>query len=121
MRVSGAVPGVPRVTLEEIDVDGWIIPKDTLVFLSAFSANRDEDVYKSAADFDITAEREAHLGFGGGPHYCLGANLARTEMEVALTILSRRLSNLCSRHRAGDATGTGIVGPSQLDLRFDPG
>ena len=89
------------------------------MFLSAFSANRDEEVYKSAADFDITAEREAHLGFGGGPHYCLGASLARTEMEVALTILSRRLPNLSLGAEPEMRLGTGIIGPSRLDLRFD--
>lgn len=120
MRVSGAVPGVPRVTLEEIEVDGWLIPKDTLVFLSTYSANRDDEVYRSAAEFDITAEREAHLTFGGGPHYCLGASLARAEMEEALVILPQRLQNLSLVQEPEMRTGTGIIGPVRLDLRFDP-
>ena len=119
MRLAGAVPGVPRVALEDIEIDGWPVPAGTLVFLSTYSANRDEKVYPFAADFDITAEREAHLSFGGGPHYCLGANLARTEMEVALQILARRLRHFVVDGDPDMRTGTGIVGPARLDLQFD--
>ena len=119
MRLGAAVPGVPRVTLEDIEVDGWLIPANTLVFLSAYSANRDDKVYAAAADFDITADRDAHLSFGGGPHYCLGASLARAEMEEALVILSRRMTNISLDTEPEMRTGTGIVGPLRLDVRFD--
>ena len=114
-----AVPGVPRVTLEDIDVDGWLIPANTLVFLSAYSANRDDKVYPAAAAFDITADCEANPTFGGGPHYCLGASLARAEMEEALIILSRRLTRLTLDAVPEMRTNTGIVGPVRLDLSFD--
>jgi cytochrome P450 len=77
-------------------------------------------VYQHGADFDITADREPHLTFGGGPHYCLGANLARAEMEEALTILPQRLANLRLAEEPEMRTDTGIIGPRQLDLRFDP-
>lgn len=118
MRLFGAVPGIPRVTLEEIEVDGWLIPANTIVFLSLASANRDRDHYDDALRFDITADREAHLTFGGGPHYCLGANLARAEMEEALTVLSQAMPGLRLDGEPSWRTGTGIAGANRLPLSF---
>ena len=66
MRLRGAVTGVPRVTTAEVEVDGWVIPPGTVVFLSLASANRDETVYDEPLHFDITAQRPPHLSFGGG-------------------------------------------------------
>ena len=119
MRLVGAVSGVPRVALEDVEVDGWRIPTGTLVFLGLASANRDDAVFVDADTFDITAERESHMTFGGGPHYCLGANLARAEMEEALMILSQRLRNVRLDGEPEWRQGTGITGPSRLHLAFD--
>ena len=120
MRLAGAVAGVPRVAAEAIEVDGWTIPAGTIVFLSVASANRDETVYEDPLTFDISADRPAHLTFGGGPHYCLGANLPRAEMEEALRILPVELPDL---HLDGEVVwrvGTAITGPSKLPLAFTP-
>ena len=70
--------------------------------------------------FDIAAERGPHLTFGGGPHYCLGANLARAEMAEALLVLARRLPGLRLDGEVEWRTSTGIVGPTALPLAFDP-
>ena len=94
MRLAGAVVGVPRIATEDVAIGGWTIPAGTLVFLSTASANRDEAVYDQVATFDITGDRVPHLTFGGGPHYCLGANLARAEMEEALRVLPGRLRHI---------------------------
>ena len=118
MRLVGAVGSVPRVAMEDLEVDGWSIPAGTLVFLSVASANRDETVFDDSLEFDITAERETQLTFGGGPHYCLGVHLARAEMEEALRILPRRLPNLRLDGEAVWRAGTGIAGPSRLPLAF---
>jgi cytochrome P450 len=118
MRLFGAVSGVPRVTLEDIDIDGWAIPANTLVFLVVASGNRDSEIFADALEFDITVEREAHLTFGGGPHFCLGSNLARAEMEEALTILAQRLPNLRLDGQPTWRLGTGISGPTTLPLAF---
>lgn len=119
MRLYGAVSGIPRIAAEDLDVDGWIVPAGTVVFLSVASANRDEAVYDDGLIFDITAERVPHLTFGGGPHYCLGANLARAEMEEALRILPTRLRNLRSDGEPEWRQATGISGPTRLPLAFD--
>jgi cytochrome P450 len=120
MRLYGAVVGTPRVTTDEIEVDGWSIPAGTVVFLSLRSANRDEAAFDEPLRFDITLERAPHLSFGGGPHYCLGANLARAEMAEALLVLVRRLPNVRLTGEVTWRTGTGIVGPTSLPLAFDP-
>jgi cytochrome P450 len=118
MRLVGAVSSVPRVAMEDLEVDGWSIPAGTLVFLSVASANRDERVFDDPLDFDITVERETQLTFGGGPHYCLGVHLARAEMEEALRILPARLPNLRLGGEVVWRAGTGIAGPSMLPLAF---
>jgi cytochrome P450 len=120
MRLVGAVSGIPRIALEDIEVDGWTIPSGTVVFLSVASANRDESAYEDPLVFDITAPRDGHLTFGGGPHYCLGVHLARAEMEEALRILSQRLPDLRLDGEPRWRTGTGIAGPDELPLRFRP-
>ena len=121
MRLHGAVVGVPRIAAAEVEVDGWVIPAQTLVFLSLASANRDDTVFDDPLQFDITARRPQHLSFGGGPHYCLGANLARAEMEEALRILSQRLCNLRLGGEVSWRAGTAITGPSYLPLTFSSG
>jgi len=85
------------------------------------SANRDEDVYEEPDAFRV--DRDAlHLGFGLGPHFCLGANLARMEMRVAFEELLRRFPDM----EYADAAGA-VVTPSalvrscvQINLRFTP-
>jgi cytochrome P450 len=119
MRLAGAVSGVPRIAKEDIEVDGWRIPSGTIVFVSVASANRDTRTFDNPLDFDITASREAHLTFGNGPHFCLGANLARAEMEEALVVLAARLPNLRLDGEASWRMGTGIAGPTRLPLAFD--
>jgi cytochrome P450 len=118
MRISGAVPGVPRIVAEDVEIDGWHVPAGTLVFMAFASANRDETLYENPFVFDITVPREQHITFGAGPHYCLGANLARAEMEEALRILPSRLPALQLDGEVGWRVGTGIVGPTRLPIAF---
>ncbi|MCO8126016.1 cytochrome P450 [Acidimicrobiia bacterium EGI L10123] len=121
MRLFGAVPGIPRVTLEDVEVEGWCIPAGTIVFLSLASANRDPRHFDDPMRFDITAEREPHLTFGGGPHYCLGANLAKAEMEEALLVLATSMPDLRLHGEPAWRTSTGIGGPTHLPLSFAAG
>ena len=70
-----------------------LAPRDT-VFLSIAAANHDEAVFTAPAELDLTRDPNPHLGFGWGPHYCLGANLARLEARVALQTLLERFPAL---------------------------
>jgi cytochrome P450 len=122
MRVAGVVSVIPRVTTRHLDVGEWRIPAGTLVSLSVAGANHDPAVYPEPNHFDIDAPRpEAHIGFGAGAHHCLGANLARAEMQEALPILARALRDMrLAESPPWRSPLGGISGPLTLKLRFTP-
>jgi cytochrome P450 len=122
MRYLGAVRGTARFASEDVVYRDILFPKGTLVSTSLAGANRDPEVWKQPDVFDITQERgTAQMTFGSGIHFCMGAALARAELQEALPILAQRLPNL-------ELAGTiewkpstfGIWGPARLPLRFDP-
>jgi cytochrome P450 len=118
LRFLGTVAIAPRVAREDLAVGDYRIPAGTIVTLSTAAANHDPAAYDTPETFDITVPREPPLTFGGGPHYCLGANLARAEMQEALAILARRLRDLRLDGDVGWRPRTGIFGPTRLPLRF---
>jgi cytochrome P450 len=120
MRMASVVAGTIRIATQPLEVDGWSIPTGTFMYLSLASANKDEEVWDAPARFDITREGASHLSFGAGPHYCLGANLARAEMEEALAILAKRLPDVALEGEPVWRTDTGITGTAFLPLRFTP-
>jgi hypothetical protein len=120
MRVAGVIAVTPRVAVEDIELDGWRIPAWSLVSLSLAAANHDPAAFDEPHGFDITASREPQLTFGGGPHFCLGANLARAEMQEALPVLARRLGPITLSRAPAWRSTTGIFGPTALALRFSP-
>ena len=93
------------------------------MFPSFISANFDDWVWTDPENFDIEkpAASQPHLTFGSGIHYCLGANLARAELQEALPILARRLPDLAVDGQiTWKPTTVGIWGPEHLPLRFTP-
>jgi cytochrome P450 len=96
LRYDSSVQLTGRVALEDIDdVGGKKIPKGETVLCLLGSANRDPAVYPDRPDrLDITRPNVKPLSFGGGIHFCLGAQLARIEAEVAIASLLRRLPEL---------------------------
>jgi cytochrome P450 len=88
------VGGVPRYALTDLAIDGNPIPEGDLVLLSVENANRDAGAFSDPEKFDIGREINPHLTFGHGPHYCLGAPLARLELECLFGQLWERLPNL---------------------------
>jgi cytochrome P450 len=96
LRYDSSVQMTGRVTLEDIeDIGGRKIPKGESVLCLLGSANRDPAVYPDRPDrLDITRPNVRPLSFGGGIHFCLGAELARIEAEVAISTLLRRLPEL---------------------------
>ncbi len=97
-------------------------PDDTIVMVCAFTGNRDlEGIDQGDADrFDITADRARarSLTFGAGVHYCLGANLARAELQEGLTFLAQHLNGLQLAGEPVYESVSGIYGIAELPLRF---
>jgi cytochrome P450 len=96
LRYDSSVQMTGRVALEDIDdLCGRTIPKGESVLCLLGSANRDPAVYPDHPDrLDITRPNVRPLSFGGGIHFCLGAQLARIEAEIAISTLLRRLPDL---------------------------
>ena len=96
LRYDSSVQLTGRVALDDIeDVGGKKIPKGESVLCLLGSANRDPAVFPDRPDqLDITRPNVRPLSFGGGIHFCLGAQLARIEAEIAISTLLRRLPDL---------------------------
>ncbi|WP_406315250.1 cytochrome P450 [Streptosporangium sp. NBC_01639] len=86
--------GLPRYLPEETEVSGTILPRGTTVVCSMAAANRDESAFEAAAEMDLSRSPNPHLSFGAGAHSCLGQALARTELQVVLEVLLRKLPSL---------------------------
>lgn len=119
MRHSPAACIAPRAATEDAEFGGYMFPAGTFVLANTFAANRDPAIYREADRFDITRKDVPPiLTFGGGAHYCLGANLARRELAEALVVLTRRLP---APRRAGPApwkSVLGMTGPTTLPIEF---
>lgn len=87
---------VAKFATVDIEIGGTTIPSGSTVFISLGSGNRDEEMFGAdSADFDISrAQAVRHLAFSSGPHFCLGAALARAEMQEGIGRLLARFENL---------------------------
>jgi len=82
-----------RTTTREVTVGDVTLPADTPVVLHYLAANRDEAEFgPTAGEFDVTRDPNHHLAFGSGPHFCLGAALARIELRAVLEALAARFA-----------------------------
>jgi len=111
-----------RTATRDTEIRGQRIREGEKVVLWYCSANRDEDAFPDPYRFDVRRQPNEHVGFGGpGPHFCLGAHLARREMTVMLRELFQRIPDL-------EITGTPhrlysffIHGIKHMECRFTPG
>jgi len=118
IRYEPITPFTARMTVDEVEHRGVTFPPNTLVLVSAWHANRDgvaED------EFDIAADRGRArvLTFGAGIHFCVGQNLARTEMQEAIAFLAERVRTLT---QAGDpefGTPAGIYQLERLPVQLE--
>ncbi|MEV6234980.1 cytochrome P450 [Saccharopolyspora shandongensis] len=83
-----------RVATEDVSLGGVLIRKGDAVLVSIPSANRDEAVFAAPETLKLTRPDNHHLAFGHGPHHCVGANLARMEIQVALKTLIEGIPGL---------------------------
>jgi len=122
MRYLGAVRGTARFASEDIVYRDVLFPQGTLVATSLAGANRDPEAFEEPDVFDVTRERgTAQMTFGAGIHFCMGAALARAELQEALPLLARRMPDL-ARNGAIEwkPSSFGIWGPARLPLCFTP-
>jgi cytochrome P450 len=106
---------------EDVEIGGVLVHAGEGVMASTASANRDEEVFAHADELDVARPDIFQLGFGHGTHYCLGAHLARVELEVALTSLFTRFPDLELAVPANQVPwkeGSAVWGLEALLLRF---
>ncbi|WP_406164946.1 cytochrome P450 [Streptomyces sp. NBC_00996] len=123
LRYDGPVnPGIARFAREDVTVAGVIIPRGATVLVASAIADRDPAQFPDPDRLDIARPDNAHLAFGHGIHYCLGAPLARLEGQIAIGTALGRLPHLSLavprselRWRSG-----GLRGPAQLPVTFAP-
>jgi cytochrome P450 len=116
LRHEPITPFTARITLEDVTFRDVLFPAGTVVLVAAASANRDGEEPR----FDISAQRRSGkpLTFGAGPHYCLGANLARAELEEGLRFLSARMPGLRLDGEPQFGSVQGVYGLDSLPLRW---
>ncbi len=120
MRHSPIACGTLRLVAEDAELDGYIFPAGTMVLVNTAAANRDPAVYDDPNRVDITREgAPAILTFGGGIHYCLGANLARRELAEALNVLADRLLDPRIAGPVPWKPMVSLSGPINLPIEFD--
>ncbi|HMD52421.1 MAG TPA: cytochrome P450 [Solirubrobacteraceae bacterium] len=124
LRFEPITPFTARILTEEVAHRGVTFPEGTIVMVCAFTGNRDlaeDEVGPGGPDrFDITAPRgrSRPLTFGAGVHYCLGANLARVELQEGLSFLASHMGDLELDGEPVFGTISGIYGLSELPVSF---
>jgi cytochrome P450 len=124
LRFEPITPFTARILVEDVSFRDVTFPEGTIVLVSAFNGNRDlaEDERGPGGPerFDITADRgrARALTFGAGVHYCLGANLARLELQEGLAFLAEHLEDLQLDGEPVYESVSGIYGLAELPIRF---
>jgi cytochrome P450 len=120
IRWNPTVMWATRRSTEDLEFRGLAIPEGTTIHLLSYPANSDPLAIGEGSGFDITAERPAHFGFGGGAHHCIGHWLARIDMREALPLIARRMPNPRYERPPVVRPVSGLTGPVELHIEFDP-
>jgi cholest-4-en-3-one 26-monooxygenase len=121
LRFVSPVMNFRRQTTAPFDLGGQHIGEDTKVVFFHISANRDETVFENPQTFDITRNPNPHMAFGaGGPHFCLGANLARMEIRVMFEHLLDRMPDIALDGEVQRLQSAFISGVKHIPVSFPP-
>jgi cholest-4-en-3-one 26-monooxygenase len=121
LRWASPVMYFRRNVTEDLDYKSHQLNAGDKVSIWYVSANRDEDIFDDPFRFDITRSPNEHIAFGGGgPHHCLGANLARMEMRLFFEELIRRVPQVESTGAPVRLRSNFIGGIKHLPVRFEP-
>ena len=120
LRFSPAVHSFRRQTTTEVELRGQRIAADQKLILWYPSANRDEDVFPDPQRFDIRRSPNDHVAFGYGEHYCLGANLARMELQEIFHEIIGRIDGMERTAPPRRLRSNFINGVKEMQVRFEP-
>ncbi len=109
-----------RTATQDTELRGQKIREGDKVVMFYISANRDEEVFERADQFDITRSPNEHLAFGIGEHYCLGSNLARLEIRIMFEEILRRLPDIELAGQPRRLRSNFISGIKSMPVRFTP-
>jgi cytochrome P450 len=119
----GSDPGMPRVAREDVELGGMGIRRGDMVFVARAAASRDESVWADGERLDLERKQPApHLAFGHGIHECVGAELARMELQAAIGALLTRFPRLrlaLPPERVQWKSGVLVRGPQRLPVLWD--
>jgi cytochrome P450 len=121
LRFEGPIVLTARILHADAEFGGTTIPKDTMVWGMLAAANRDPAAFPDPDRFDIERKPNDHLAFGGGPHYCIGAFLAKTEGQLAIGSLVQRFHDLALESDTVEWGPSLFRVPGRLPIRFRAG
>ncbi|ONI85720.1 cytochrome [Saccharothrix sp. ALI-22-I] len=114
----GGSAGFPRIATAEVELSGVTIKPGEAVFVNNVVANRDPSVFDNPNELDFHREHNPHIMFGHGAHHCIGAPLARMELQVAIGTLLKRFPLLRLDGDVAFKKGRLIRGPQALSVRW---
>jgi cytochrome P450 len=121
VRWASPVIYMRRTTTRDTTLGGVSLPEGAKLALWYASGNRDESVFEEPFRFDVTRTPNEHVGFGGpGPHFCLGANLARREIKMMFRQIFRRLPDLEITSPPERLASNFVNGIKRMRCRFTP-
>ena len=109
-----------RTATRDTEIAGQPIAENDKVVIYYGSANRDERVFERADEFDVGRSPNPHVGFGIGNHFCLGANLARSEMRIMLEEILKRIPDFELAGPVEQLHSNFIHGIKRMPIRFSP-
>ena len=121
LRIDPSFVSVGRTAVRDAELAGHAVKSGDKVLIHWASANRDDGEFPGPDTFDLARERNRHLAFGAGPHRCVGSNLARMNMRIALEELLRRLGDIRLDESAPIRYHAGLTrSPLSVPVTFTP-
>ena len=106
LRYRSPIQSIFRFAVNDVKLGGKMISSGQKVIVWLGSANRDETVFNCPDRFDITRDTRAHLAFGSGIHFCIGAPLARLETHIVLEVMLQQQALHCLLNSISDSVNT---------------